>query len=137
MAKTPNVSLNVQNSRGRDQLRIDPLSQVFLAMRVKNSKCVRLELAGTWGFRFEGYDHAHFGVISQGSCWLSIDEGGKPIRLGPGDCWLLPQGTPTRYETNDRICAPIQRNSTQENRRCCSPWQRNKFDHHHCRKLHV
>ncbi len=92
MAKTPNVLLERPEQSRPDQLRIDPLSQVFLAMRVKNSECVRLELAGTWGFRFEGYDHAHFGVISQGSCWLSIDEGGKPIRLGPGDCWLLPQG---------------------------------------------
>lgn len=76
----------------KSPLLMDPLSQVFSAMRVKNSECVRLELAGAWGFRFEGYDHAHFGVISHGSCWLSLKEVGKPILLGPGDCWLLPQG---------------------------------------------
>ena len=63
MAKTPNVLLERPEQSRPVQLRIDPLSQVFLAMRVKNSECVRLELAGTWGFRFEGYDHAHFGVI--------------------------------------------------------------------------
>lgn len=87
MPKTPNLLLERP-----ERSRIDPLSQVFLAMRVKNSDCVRLEFGGTWGFRFEGYDHAHFGVISQGSCWLSMDEGEKALRLVPGDCWLLPQG---------------------------------------------
>ena len=70
---------------------MDPLSQVFLAMRVKTSECVRLEFGGRWGFRFEGYDHAHFGVISEGRCWLSL-EGASARLLGPGDCWLLPQG---------------------------------------------
>jgi AraC-like DNA-binding protein len=92
MAKTPNLLLERPERSRLEPTRIDPLSQVFLAMRVKNSDCVRLEFAGAWGFRFAGYDHAHFGVISQGSCWLSLDESGKSVCLGPGDCWLLPQG---------------------------------------------
>lgn len=71
---------------------MDPLSQVFLAMRVKTSKFVRLEFGGNWGFRFEGYDHAHFGVVSQGHCWLSLEQNSAAMPLSAGDCWLLPRG---------------------------------------------
>jgi AraC-like DNA-binding protein len=71
---------------------MDPLSHVFMGMRVKTSNCVRLEFAGSWGFRFHGYEHAHFGVISEGTCWLSLEGCDMPIRLTEGDCWLLPRG---------------------------------------------
>ena len=63
-----------------------------MGMRVKTSNCVRLEFEGSWGFCFDGYEHAHFGVISQGSCWLSLADADKPAHLTPGDCWLLPRG---------------------------------------------
>jgi AraC-like DNA-binding protein len=61
-------------------------------MRVMTSNYVQLEFKGSWGFRFLGYEHAHFGVISRGACWLSLDEIDKPLRLTEGDCWLLPRG---------------------------------------------
>jgi AraC-like DNA-binding protein len=71
---------------------MDPLSHVFMGMRVITSNCVRLEFAGSWGFRFHGYEHAHFGVISEGACWLSLENTDRPIPLTEGDCWLLPRG---------------------------------------------
>jgi len=70
---------------------MDPLSHVFMAMRVKTSECIRLEFGGSWGFRFDGYEHAHFGVVSRGNCWLSTQQL-KPRLLSAGDCWLLPRG---------------------------------------------
>src|SRR6185437_4801489 len=71
---------------------MDPLSHVFAAMRVKTSECVRLEFRGTWGFRFDGYEHAHFGVVSQGSCWLSLQSNSKGKPLKSGDVLFLPRG---------------------------------------------
>ena len=71
---------------------MDPLSHVFMAMRVKTSECIRLEFGGSWGFRFNGYEHAHFGVVSRGNCWLSTQHL-KPTLLSAGDCWLLPRGS--------------------------------------------
>lgn len=71
---------------------MDPLSHVFMAMRVKTSECIRLEFGGSWGFRFDGYEHAHFGVVSRGNCWLSTPGGIEPTLLRAGDCWLLPRG---------------------------------------------
>ncbi|HWF37325.1 MAG TPA: AraC family transcriptional regulator [Candidatus Acidoferrales bacterium] len=71
---------------------MDPLSNVFMAMRVKTSECIRLEFSGSWGFRFDGYEHAHFGVVSRGNCWLSTRGKIEPTLLSAGDCWLLPRG---------------------------------------------
>lgn len=83
-----------RSSRGKAEwAKMDPLSDVFMAMRVTSSGCVRLEFRAPWGFRFEGYEHAHFGVIARGNCWLSVGEDGKGRLLSQGDCWLLPRGT--------------------------------------------
>jgi len=71
---------------------VDPLSDVFMAMRVKTSNCVRLEFSAPWGFRFDGYEHAHFGVVVRGRCWISLDNSLKLLPLTEGDCWLLPRG---------------------------------------------
>jgi AraC-like DNA-binding protein len=71
---------------------MDPLSHILTSVRVNSSDCVRLEFGGNWGFRFDGYEHAHFGVLSEGSCWLSTLDAARPIALRTGDCWLLPRG---------------------------------------------
>lgn len=81
---------------------MDPLSHVFQAMRVNTSECVRLEFRGSWGFRFDGYEHAHFGVISHGSCWLNLEENSEPKPLNAGDVWLLPRGH-THILRDDRM----------------------------------
>jgi len=71
---------------------MDPLSHVLTSVRINSSECVRLTFGGNWGYRFEGYEHAHFGVLSEGSCWLSTLDGPRPLPLRAGDCWLLPRG---------------------------------------------
>ena len=71
---------------------MDPLSDVFMAMRVKTSNCVRLEFSAPWGFRFDDYEHAHFGVVARGRCWISLVDSSKLLPLTEGDCWLLPRG---------------------------------------------
>ena len=71
---------------------MDPLSDVFLDMRVKTSVHARLEFTAPWALRFEGYEHAHFGVVTRGCCYLSLAENGQALELAEGDCWLLPRG---------------------------------------------
>jgi AraC-like DNA-binding protein len=71
---------------------MDPLSHVLTSVRINSSECVHLTFGGNWGYRFDGYEHAHFGVLSEGSCWLSTLDGPRPLPLRAGDCWLLPRG---------------------------------------------
>jgi AraC-like DNA-binding protein len=85
---------------------VDPLSDVFMAMRVKTSDCVRLEFNAPWGFRFEGYEHAHFGVVTRGRCWLSLGDTSKLTSLIEGDCWLLPRGD--THTLRDQAETPVR-----------------------------
>jgi AraC-like DNA-binding protein len=71
---------------------MDPLSEIFVGMRVQDAVYARLNLTAPFGLRLEAYDHAHLGVVARGNCWLSVDSIPEPIPLTGGDCWLLARG---------------------------------------------
>ena len=71
---------------------MDPLSEIFVGMRVEDAVYARLNLSAPFGLHLEAYDHAHLGVVARGNCWLSVDSNPEPIPLTGGDCWLLARG---------------------------------------------
>src|SRR5258708_2770799 len=71
---------------------MDPLSEIFVGMRVQDAIYARLNLTAPFGLRLEAYDHAYLGVVARGNCWLSVDSFPDPIPLTGGDCWLLARG---------------------------------------------
>ena len=71
---------------------MDPLSDIFVGMRVQDAVYARLNLTAPFGVSIEGYNHAHLGVVARGNCWLSVDAVSEPIPLTGGDCWLLARG---------------------------------------------
>lgn len=71
---------------------MDPLSDVFMAMRIKKASYTRLELTAPWGLSFNAYDHADFGLVTRGACWLSVQGDSRPVQLTAGDCWVLARG---------------------------------------------
>lgn len=71
---------------------MDPLSEIFVGIRVEDAVYARLNLTAPYGLRLEAYDHAHLGVVARGNCYLSVDSIPEPIPLTGGDCWLLARG---------------------------------------------
>jgi AraC-like DNA-binding protein len=71
---------------------VDPLSEIFVGMRVEDAVYARLNLTAPFGLHLEAYNHAHLGVVARGNCWLSVDSIPAPIPLTGGDCWLLARG---------------------------------------------
>lgn len=71
---------------------MDPLSEIFVGMRVEDAIYARLNLTAPFGLHLEAYSHAHLGVVARGNCWLSVDSIPAPIPLTGGDCWLLARG---------------------------------------------
>jgi AraC-like DNA-binding protein len=71
---------------------MDPLTDTFIAMRVESATYARLEATAPWGISFQAYQHAKFGLVVNGSCWLSVEGAGQPIALTQGDCYVLPRG---------------------------------------------
>lgn len=68
---------------------VDPITDIFTAMRVESVVYGRLELTAPWGLRFEKGEYACFGVIACGNAWLTVEGHEKPIPLVDGDCFCL------------------------------------------------
>jgi AraC-like DNA-binding protein len=71
---------------------VDPITDVFTAMRVESVVYARFEATAPWGFSTEACPHACFGMVSRGNCWLTVEGSPKPIPLTGGDCFLLAPG---------------------------------------------
>lgn len=67
---------------------LDPLSDVFASLNVRTGSFSGLDAGGRWGLRFRMRDHIKIGAVLSGSCLLSAD-GGEPLWLTAGDCFLL------------------------------------------------
>ncbi|MFG1704385.1 AraC family transcriptional regulator [Nonomuraea sp. M3C6] len=72
---------------------MDPLSEVLALLDVRAATPSRLEAGGTWALRFNGNQHVKLGAVLSGRCWVAA-EGGEPVSLEAGDCYLLRSGSP-------------------------------------------
>jgi len=89
---------------------MDPITDLLQTMRVAGVVHARLEATAPWGLRRDAnvdMEHAkgsaqcanlpflfaHFGMISRGNCWLSVDGIPDALPLAGGDCFLLAPGS--------------------------------------------
>ena len=68
---------------------MDPITDVFTAMRVDSVIYGRIELTAPWGLRFGRGDYACFGTLARGNAWLTIEGLKQPIPITGGDCFCL------------------------------------------------
>jgi AraC-like DNA-binding protein len=83
---------------------LDPITDIFKTMHVAAVVHSRLEATAPWGLmraaeteekvtpsgkKVSPSDLAHFGMVSRGNGWLSVDGMPDPIPLTGGDCFLL------------------------------------------------
>jgi len=73
---------------------MDPLDDVFAAMRVRSALYARLEARAPWGLSLAGGEAARFGLVVRGSCLLEVDGQRGRVPLAAGDCYVLAHGTP-------------------------------------------
>jgi hypothetical protein len=73
---------------------MDVLTDVLRMVRLQSQCHGRLELSAPWGIEViaSGRPSSHFYVVSRGTAWLDLDDGGQPVRLSSGDLVLLPRG---------------------------------------------
>jgi len=88
---------------------MDPLDEVFAAMRVEQALHARLEATAPWGLHTRRIDGTtRFGLMLRGCAWLSMDaEDGppaEPVQLVEGDCFFIPRGA--AYTLQDDIGSP-------------------------------
>jgi AraC-like DNA-binding protein len=68
---------------------MDPITDIFKAMRIESLVYGRFELTAPWGVRFERGEHACFGMIARGNCWATVEGDSRAIPLTGGDCFCL------------------------------------------------
>jgi AraC-like DNA-binding protein len=68
---------------------VDPITDIFTAMRVESVVHGRIELTAPWGLRFDKGEYACFGMIARGNGWLTVEGHGRPIPVAGGDCFCL------------------------------------------------
>jgi len=74
---------------------MDPLSDVLSLLKPQSYMSAGFDAGGNWSIRFPGQPGTiKCGAVVTGSCWLSVDGVGEPVRLETGDCFLLPGGRP-------------------------------------------
>ncbi len=115
---------------------MDPITDFFQTMQIVGVVHARLEATAPWGLKSDAdaegtakdkhsaespsspFHFAHFGMLSRGNCWLSVEGIPDPIPLAGGDCFLLAPGTAYSLRDNLRtrvrsLCEIAPRNGSQ------------------------
>jgi len=114
---------------------LDPITDLFQTMRVAGVVQARLEATAPWGLKRDANvaeeaakdpaqpasspcHFAHFGMISRGNGWLSVEGIPDAMPLAGGDCFLLAPGSSYTLRDNPRtrarsFCEVAPREGTQ------------------------
>jgi AraC-like DNA-binding protein len=116
---------------------LDPITDFFQTMQIVGVVHARLEATAPWGLKSDAdaaegtakdkhsaesasspFHFAHFGMLSRGNCWLSVEGIPDAIPLAGGDCFLLAPGTAYSLRDNPRtrvrsFCEVAPRNGSQ------------------------
>ena len=85
---------------------MDPLSDVLALLKPQSYLTAGLDVGGRWAIRFNGrLGTIKCYAVTEGSCWLKVDGVADPMRLGTGDCFILPNGRSFTL-ANDLALAP-------------------------------
>lgn len=101
---------------------MDPIADIFRTMHVEAVVHSRLEATAPWGLmraandtesrhdsagnKIRPIELAHFGMVSRGNCWLTVDGIAEPIPLTGGDCFLVAPGA--SYSLRDKPGTPAR-----------------------------
>jgi AraC-like DNA-binding protein len=116
---------------------LDPITDLVQTMQIVGVVHARLEATAPWGLKREAevaegtandkhsgdsasspFHFAHFGMLSRGNCWLSVEGIPDPIPLAGGDCFLLAPGSAYTLRDNPRtrprsFCEVAPKNGSQ------------------------
>ncbi|PFH20735.1 AraC family transcriptional regulator [Burkholderia sp. JKS000303] len=68
---------------------MDPLSEVLSLLTTRDAYFTGLRAGGEWAVDLPPPEGIKFNAVVEGSCWLTVDGAGPPVRLRTGDCFLL------------------------------------------------
>ncbi len=85
---------------------MDPLSDVLSLLKLRSYMVGGFDIGGDWSIGFGRHEGIKCYAVASGTCWLSMEGVPEPVRLGTGDCFLLPRGRPFHL-ANDLALPPV------------------------------
>lgn len=85
---------------------MDPIEDVFSAMRIESALYARLEAKVPWGISFLNGPHIRFGLVLRGDCWLTANGLEKPLELTESDCFIV--RSDVRFALRDDLQSPVK-----------------------------
>lgn len=79
---------------------MDPLSEVLSLLKLHSYMAGGFDCAGDWSVQFGPHEGIKCYALVSGHLWLAVEGVPDPIRLHPGDCFLLPRGLPFRLASD-------------------------------------
>ncbi|MCD5310625.1 AraC family transcriptional regulator [Kineosporia babensis] len=67
----------------------DPIAGAIGLLRPRTEVYPDISAAGSWALQFEAFKYVRIGGIDRGECWLTFEDGSRPVRLSEGDLFLL------------------------------------------------
>jgi AraC-like DNA-binding protein len=79
---------------------MDPLSDVLLLLKPRSYSAGGFDAGGAMSIQFPRHEGIKCYAVVSGHCWLAMEGIPDPVRLGTGDCFVLPSGRPFRLATD-------------------------------------
>jgi AraC-like DNA-binding protein len=81
----------------------DPLSQIFALVDARSALSTGLVTGGEWALSFPAFRGIKCNAVVKGECWLTIPGVLEPVRLEPGDAFVLAGGHEFVLSSNPQI----------------------------------
>jgi AraC-like DNA-binding protein len=85
---------------------VDPLSDVLSLLKPRSYMAGGFDAGGRWSIRFPQHPGIKCYALVSGACWLAVEGVSDPVRLGQGDCFVLPRGWAFRL-ASDLTLTPV------------------------------
>ncbi len=85
---------------------MDPLSEVLSLLKIRSYAAGGFNVGGECSMGFGAHDGVKCYAMVAGQAWLVVEGVPEPVRLSPGDCFLLPRGRPFHL-TSDLALKPV------------------------------
>jgi AraC-like DNA-binding protein len=79
---------------------MDPLSDVLALLKPRSYFFRGIDVGAPWSVQFPQGEGLKCYALVSGQAWLAVEGVEGPVRLGPGDCFLLPRGLPFRMASD-------------------------------------
>ncbi len=85
----------------------DVLADVLRSIHLQSTLYCRAKMGAPWGFRVSPREVASFHLVTEGTCWLTVEGIDKPVLLDEGDLVILPHGH--AHTMTDHPNSPVTR----------------------------